>query len=107
MKKLLIPFIGLSLAASSYAATVFTTTLNGNAAVLGDQNLDGTSGDGVTSGDTVTLSLTAGGTIDLATSNVSGGNTLFMDGNSMGHGNDKWGANQNWTFSFDQTISFD
>ncbi|MBT8036430.1 MAG: PEP-CTERM sorting domain-containing protein [Verrucomicrobiae bacterium] len=30
-----------------------------------------------------------------------------MDGDSMGHGNDKWGNLQNWTFSLDQTISFD
>ncbi len=32
---------------------------------------------------------------------------MFMDSDSMGHNNDKWGNSQNWTFSVDQTITFD
>lgn len=48
-----------------------------------------------------------GGAITFNTVDVSGGNKLHMDGTSMGHGNEKWGSNQNWTFNLDQTISFD
>lgn len=92
---------GLSLMAlPAQAATTFITNTSGNASAL----------NGVSSGDSTPLTLSAadgGGTITLTTINTSGNTDLNMDGNSLGHGNDKWGANQNWTFSFDQTISFD
>jgi len=71
---------------------------------------DGAPLNGASTGTVTDLTLSAddgGGTIELTSVNVSGGGSLDMDGNSMGHDNDKWGANQNWTFSFDQTISFD
>lgn len=123
MKNLLLPFLGLALATSAQAATVFLTnntspkTLASNEGDAGsglttggadDGNNNGLHGD--TAGASTVLTLSAddgGGAITFSTSDVSGGNNLFMDGDSMGHGNDKWGANQNWTFSLDQTISFD
>ena len=85
---------------SVQAATTFFTNTGGNAAAL----------DGAQSSTDVDLTLSSadgGGTINLATVNVSGGESLSQDADKMGHGNTKWGANQNWTFKFDQTISFD
>jgi hypothetical protein len=61
-------------------------------------------------GNSTVLALSAddgGGAITFTTSDVSSSNKLVMDDDSMGHGNDKWGNSQNWTFSLDQTISFD
>ena len=59
-------------------------------------------------GDSTVLTLSAddgGGTITFNTITVT--SKLFMDGTSMGSGNQKWGASQTWTFNLDQTISFD
>lgn len=106
-------------ATSVQAATVFLTnntspkTLASNEGDAGVGLTNGTDNNGLhldEAGDSTVLTLSAddgGGAITFTTINVSGGNNLFMDGDSMGHGNDKWGANQNWTFSLDQTISFD
>jgi len=108
---------------SADAATVFLTnntspkTLASNEGDAGVGLTTGSTDDGNNNGldrdragASTVLALSAddgGGPITFNTIDVSGSNELFMDGTSMGHGNAKWGANQNWTFTLDQTISFD
>ncbi len=123
-KHLTLAVTGLALAATS--ANAATTFLTNNTAGKVLASNEGDAGAGLTTGgaddgnnngldqDTagastaLTLSADDGsGTIIITTSDVSGSNKLVMDGDSMGHGNDKWGNSQNWTFSLDQTISFD
>lgn len=120
MKATLITIFGLSLIASTHAATVFLTN-NSSPKTLasneGDAGIGLTNGgpdnnglNGDTTGDSTVLALSAddgGGTITFTSVDVSSDASLFMDGDSMGHANDKWGNSQNWTFSLDQTISFD
>lgn len=96
--------ISVALAATSHAATTFVTNTSGNAAAL--------AGDGA--GDTTPLTLSAGdggGILNLSTIgafNNTTAQTLGMDGNTMGVGNDRFGTvNQRWIVSFDQTLSFD
>lgn len=110
---------GLISALPTQAATTFITnnttpkTLASNEGDAGVGLTNGTTNNGLdqdAAGDSTALTLSAddgGGTITFSTINVSGSNKLVMDGDSMGHGNDKWGNSQNWTFSLDQTISFD
>lgn len=109
--------------ASSHASTTFilnNSSLKTLASNESDASVGLTSGgaddgnnnglDQDTGGASTVLALSAddgGGSITFNTTSVSGNNKLFMDGDSMGHGNDKWGANQNWTFNLDKTISFD
>jgi len=122
MKAILSPLIFLSLAASSHAATTFITnnsakTLASNEGDAGvglttgsadDGNNNGLNGDTLGSSTALTLSTDdGGGTITFTTVAIYNNLALFMDSDSMGHGNDKWGANQNWTFTVDKTISFD
>lgn len=100
---------GLLVATSVQAATIFLPNNTSPKSLLPNE-ADAAALVGSGSGSDRTLNLSAddgGGTIKLTTVDVSGGETLGMDSDSMGHGNDKWGANQNWTFKFDQTISFD
>ena len=93
----------LASTATSYGATTFVTNTSGNAAAL--------AGDGA--GTTTPLTLSAedgGGTLNLTTISVfdqNGVTTLGMGANSLGVNNDKWGVDQEWTFSFDQMLSFD
>jgi len=95
--------IALALTATSHAATVFTTNTSGNAAALA----------GAGAGTITPLTLSAedgGGTLNLTTVSVfdtNGVTTIGMDANSLGVNNDKWGIDQEWTFSFDLTLSFD
>lgn len=93
----------LALTVASHADTTFATNTSGNAAGLA----------GVGATDTTALTLSAGdggGTVILSTVSVNdqnGATTLGMDGDSLGVNNDKWGVSQVWTFSFNQTLSFD
>lgn len=123
LKPILTTLFSLALAASSHAATTFllnnsspkTLASNQSDASVGlttgssdDGNNNGLDGDRANASTALTLSADdGGGTITFNTTDVSGNNQLVMDADSMGHGNDKWGANQNWTFNLDQTISFD
>ena len=121
-KQLLAVLLGataMSVAAPMDASTIFITnntspkTLASNEGDAGTGLTNGTDNDGLNqdkTGDTTVLTLSAddgGGTISLTSTEVNSSQKLFMDGDSMGHANDKWGSNQNWTFTFDQTISFD
>ncbi len=116
MKFFAVPILSLSLIASSHAATVFITntsakTLASNEGDAGVGLTNGTTNNGLhldDDGDSTVLTLSAddgGGSITLTTTAVT--SNLFMNGASMGSGNEKWGNNQNWTFTFDQDISFD
>lgn len=105
-KHLLFSALGASTllaATSANAATTFVTNTGGNAAAL----------NGHEAGSSSSLPLSAedgGGTITLTTTSVlRSGNAdeLFMDADSMGVQNDKFGSEQNWTFTVAQTISFD
>jgi hypothetical protein len=119
---LAIAALGL-LAASGHAATMFITN-NSTSKTLASNQSDasvglttGSSDDGNNNGldrdrtgASTVLALSAddgGGTITFNTVNVSSNQQLFMDATSMGHGNTKWGSNQNWTFTLDKTISFE
>jgi len=96
-------------ATSAQASTTFLTNNTANKTLASNES-DAVALDGASTGTITNLTLSQDdsfGTIVLTTVNVSLGESLFMDGDSMGHGNDKWGTNQNWTFTFDQTISFD
>jgi hypothetical protein len=104
---------------SGHAATTFITnnssskTLASNESDAGVGLTNGTDNDGLhldTVGDSTVLTLSVddgGGAITFTTTAIAANNNLFMDSDSMGHGNDKWGHSQNWTFSLDKTISFD
>ncbi|MEM9348150.1 MAG: PEP-CTERM sorting domain-containing protein [Planctomycetota bacterium] len=119
----LIGSLAIYAAASSSAATIFLTnntspkTLAPNESDAGTGLTTGGADDGNNNGldrdrtgNSTVLSLSAedgGGPITFTSTNVSGNNQLFMDQNTMGHGNAKWGSNQNWTFTLDQTVRFD
>lgn len=123
MKTIAVSIFALSLIASSHAATVFITNndatdggTNPLASNEGDAGIGLTNGttnnglDGDSTGDSTVLSLSAddgGGAITFTTVNTSGNTDLLMDSSAMGHGNNRWGNGQNWTFTLDQTISFD
>lgn len=110
-------------ATSAHAATTFITNNNSSKTLATDESdasvglTTGSSDDGNNNGldrdktgASTVLTLSAedgGGTITFNSVEVSDGKELFMDGTSMGHGNTKWGSNQNWTFTLDKTISFD
>jgi hypothetical protein len=112
-----------AIATGTRAATIFLTNNTTPKTLASDESdaYDGTitlSGGGTETngldndktGDSTVLTLSAddgGGAITFTSVNVSGGKHLFMNGSTMGHGNEKWGSNQNWTFALDQTISFD
>jgi hypothetical protein len=109
--------LGLGLiAAPAQAATVFLTNNTSPKTLLSNQG-DAAVLAGAGAGDIRTLTLSAddgGGTIDMefirVQSNIadnSGNQTIGMDADSMGIGNDKWGdPSQGMEFSFDQPISF-
>lgn len=116
-------FILCLLAPLSEAATVFLTN-NTSAKTLasneGDAGVGLTAGGvdngnnnglhGDATGDSTVLNLSqddGGGAITFNTVSVSNNKSLFMNTTSMGHENDKWGSNQNWTFTLNQAISFD
>lgn len=111
--------VALMLVSGTQAATIFITNdttpklLASNEADASVGLTNGTINDGLRgdkTGDITVLALSAddgGGPITFNTSFVSSNGALFMDGTSMGHVNAKWGNQQNWTFSLDQTISFD
>ena len=112
MKKPIVVCIAVSmvalLAGAASAETEFLTNNTTNKTLAANQG-DAAALEGASSGTVTPLTLSAddgGGTITLTSVNVSGGYSLGMDSSSMGHYNEKWGANQNWTFTFDQAISF-
>ena len=87
-----------------------TFLANNTAKTLASNEGDGAPLHGASTGAETTLTLSqddGGGDIKLTSVTVSSGQSLFMDSVSMGHQNEKWGANQNWTFKFDKKISFD
>jgi hypothetical protein len=99
-------------ATSAQASTVFLTN-NTASKTLASNEGDAAALEGNVANDTTALTLSADDnseTINLTTISIvdqNGETALGMDADSMGATNDKWGNSQNWTFSFDQIISFD
>lgn len=117
VKPILTTLLCLALATGSHAATTFLTnlstkTLASNEGDAGTGLTNGTDNNGLhldIDGDSTVLTLSAddgGGSITFNTVDTTP-NNLFMSTTAMGMGNEKWGSGQNWTFTLDQTISFD
>lgn len=93
-----------NLASNESDASIGTTTLDGGGTENNGLDLDA-------DGDSTVLSLSQddqnAGFGDITFNTVAVTDNLFMSTDSMGNGNDLWGNGQNWTFTLDQTISFD
>lgn len=107
--------LSIALMTGSHAATIFLT--NNSAKTLASNEGDAVVLLGAGAGATRTLTLSAddgGATIDMTFIRVqsdiagnSGNQTIGMDADSMGIGNDKWGdPSQGMEFTFDQDIDF-